>query len=857
MNKLVTIIRKPTGLFGLICRAKYKFNITLQHSKGNTLKELDSYYECLEIPLKSLDKKLCSKKDKILSAWNDLSKVEGFDQKTLEQVLFIIKESQLDPFTELINIPILVLEQPEKVIKPTAAHPRAYKGTKYQPPKLKQPKEINLQPYLCDEKNISIILEQFNVAPEKEIRFPKAFTKYLLPFLKQTNKILSFLEVFWNLRLDKKQNLLMHITRVLCLNPKLENVFKWCQIIAKQRPRRRAIFVTLLIKSGVHLLNANEQIAQYLDRFNLLTSKKYYVSRLFFFLSAIRKNINLDYIFVGFTLANKYLENYHFENLTHALPPSTESIEKIVKLFKNSEHGHERLAIHIWERCGVLIGFVDVLSSINLHLLPTELAYQYLKLYLYNDLEESIIKWAFIKEQANKLDSLLHNISREYQGKFIKVIDYFYWRWDEVSELKHGFNTICLLLERLCSAPFRKETSFAETLIYFVKFSDKPLQKILFELPNSSFLNLEKACYLQNDNRLIADGIYVLMEELSEFTVNSLLISSAMLLKIAKQLGTLNKPNRYLLANQFKQHKIMTTDFLNTPLPSAFLILENIIAGKNIFNPVSDKLKQFVKKGIDVKEQLLEHYKEQMFKDLYRTKLEILEQLIKDKLQKDYVPVIAKQDKNLDKNLDYALQFMNYIDSNQRPLKKFLKAYLRGDRDYLHKHPESQAWLKKHSYLDLNLWNQGIEFTRVSKTQGEVFIEVEKDPLEVLKMGTYVGSCLSLGGSFTYSAAAVMLDINKQVLYARNKKKQVIARQLITISDEKKLVCFGVYPIKVDKELKAMFRDYDKLFAKKLAIPLYNNDEDNNDNENDNYEISNIISKDWWDDYAWDLSIDD
>lgn len=89
------------------------------------------------------------------------------------------------------------------------------------------------------------------------------------------------------------------------------------------------------------------------------------------------------------------------------------------------------------------------------------------------------------------------------------------------------------------------------------------------------------------------------------------------------------------------------------------------------------------------------------------------------------------------------------------------------------------------------------------------------------------------------------MDVNKQVLYARNEKNEVIARQLIAISEEKKLVCFEVYPIGVDKEIKSIFRDYDVNFAKELKIDLTTNGE---------YTIENILSENWWDDYAWDLT---
>lgn len=42
MDKLIAIIRKPTGLFALVSQVKYEFKITLFNPKGNSLKELDN-----------------------------------------------------------------------------------------------------------------------------------------------------------------------------------------------------------------------------------------------------------------------------------------------------------------------------------------------------------------------------------------------------------------------------------------------------------------------------------------------------------------------------------------------------------------------------------------------------------------------------------------------------------------------------------------------------------------------------------------------------------------------------------------------------------------------------------------------
>jgi len=45
-----------------------------------------------------------------------------------------------------------------------------------------------------------------------------------------------------------------------------------------------------------------------------------------------------------------------------------------------------------------------------------------------------------------------------------------------------------------------------------------------------------------------------------------------------------------------------------------------------------------------------------------------------------------------------------------------------------------------------------------------------------------------------YSAAAVVLDVNKQVVYARNRRGSVIARQLLALSEDDRLVAYDVYP---------------------------------------------------------------
>jgi len=148
-------------------------------------------------------------------------------------------------------------------------------------------------------------------------------------------------------------------------------------------------------------------------------------------------------------------------------------------------------------------------------------------------------------------------------------------------------------------------------------------------------------------------------------------------------------------------------------------------------------------------------------------------------------------------DIKHALAMLGSIDDNFRPFRKFLKAYWENnDSNYLLNHHLSQSWLKKHPAIatKINLWMQGIVRSFSVEEFGMIEIKLETQPLEVLKMGTYVGGCLGLGGICSYSAVAVLLNINKQVLYARNQKGTIVARQLIAISELEELVCFSIYP---------------------------------------------------------------
>lgn len=200
--------------------------------------------------------------------------------------------------------------------------------------------------------------------------------------------------------------------------------------------------------------------------------------------------------------------------------------------------------------------------------------------------------------------------------------------------------------------------------------------------------------------------------------------------------------------------------------------------------------------------------------------------------------------------LEHAAALLTRAGPHRRGLRRLLRAHLRGDRDWVWRHQASRDWIRRHPALDAARWRSGITTTRVISGRGSLRLSFEQDPLEVVRLGTYVGSCLALGGVFDDDAAGIALDVNKRVIFARDEAARVVARQLVAVSEADTLVCFHVYPVGSPEPIQRAFAEYDRALAEHLGVPIHREDPDG---PGDSYAIASVLSASLWDDGAWDL----
>ncbi len=131
------------------------------------------------------------------------------------------------------------------------------------------------------------------------------------------------------------------------------------------------------------------------------------------------------------------------------------------------------------------------------------------------------------------------------------------------------------------------------------------------------------------------------------------------------------------------------------------------------------------------------------------------------------------------------------------------------------------------------------------KTGKKIIILPEFDPLEILQMGNYVvGSCLNVNGSNYWSAVVNASEVNKRTLWAKDEAGNVLARLLIAVDEDNKLVRFPIY-YTTDFSLEQFFNDYLIKLAEKCNLGV-------NGNKN---KVKTLLAKTWYSDKDVPISL--
>ncbi|HZL88908.1 MAG TPA: hypothetical protein VFB96_11085, partial [Pirellulaceae bacterium] len=153
------------------------------------------------------------------------------------------------------------------------------------------------------------------------------------------------------------------------------------------------------------------------------------------------------------------------------------------------------------------------------------------------------------------------------------------------------------------------------------------------------------------------------------------------------------------------------------------------------------------------------------------------------------------------------VRWIGKLDQSQRQmLREVGSAWNRYGGAYKFQLPQNQAWIARltASGRDPSAWMQSRGELATLAGQS-VSVSIARDPREILMMGEYFATCLSIGQSNEMSVLANAYDANKQVVFVVGKspagRRQVVARQLIAVSGDFQLLGYRCY-MAIDKQRK-------------------------------------------------------
>ena len=858
-------------------------------------------------PFRLIQKPLDDKKGKKLwQAWSSLQRVSKIDGSTVANVLALMLSTVRTPkYDEKSQLSLALLNKVEPEIhKATARHPRAYKGTKFKPPKYatsRDPidirpclfneelfrdlssrfifhwsaaKEILIDEWSLDEERLEGLFEKSNFTCHPYLRYwtpnfssnqrlHEHFAFWLLPLAKDragwANKLYN---LFHRLDLSRHPLLLASVVYLERLSIEDNALFNWSEKLVHLPGKRRISFVEELVNSAVHTMDdvslPNDVLSQLSDT---IKNDEEFNKWLCWFLRSLKLGAQASYLLNGI----KLFREFDRKELPHVTQGKEDVDFQIIsdasyQFIVEEDIASNYFVLELWELGGLLPNFCHYIGKVIHSDFHRRCKYNLLTFFHY-----------FLNEQRDKLMTAWHSFlaygldefcsrARRIEKKYhYKAADIFYDVYEGATP-KSNFTELThraiQLVDRFCKPPFHINNNGKQALSLLTEILSGLQWKRVLGFPDNVLISLERACSYANHQGLIARGLRAFINENSETFLDLWEQEPKSLIKLLLSLANL----------EYLKRRKAIRDGLSSSLSDiaraddeTLLTMLGEVGNDDLWHGLASKrLKEHVAGHLTLETNSLRGHLERLRSKAKALTIRVIGKCAKELLSSEY-----PEANDVDEAEIHAMAFPRMVWENGRILRRFLRAHWRGDNRFIRQHPKTKAWLAKHPKLNLRRWMSNFTINAKHSKFGKISLTTEKNPLEVLRMGSYARSCLGLGGGFTDSAAAALLDINKHVVYGRAESGKVVGRQLIAITEKDELAVFHIYVNEEDKELKSIFAKFDYAFAQYLGTEVLTHCRKDcptflagsdycEECEVNEYEIATILSHDWYDDEIWE-----
>ncbi|MFN0134905.1 MAG: hypothetical protein ACKVS9_02180 [Phycisphaerae bacterium] len=877
--RLLAIHRTPIGIFCVVADRVAPFvRPEPERDEQYTLPTDYTPYRVRRIPLAELPASLYPQKAAVLAAWNALGCVRDFSPIVLAKVLMVEFETTADPLAAPRDLPLFERQAPPPPPHATAAHPRAYRGTKHKPPKPGKLAPLDLRPYLCRPASEQRVLHALrphlaNALPFIDQRHPLAailrkhgetclqpfalhsqhghraqiaalpsdFRHYFLWLLRGTTMrdCAATLATYRTLDLahDHALRAAIQVAQV-----ELAANLDWRDALAALPRERRAHAVELVAEHGPHPLALQRRHMPELMQAAELSCDRVFRHRIAFCLDTIAQRKSLRYALDGFRLANDDYEWTSF-TLTSNATGVLDTVQRIINLTQLGDHS--LLGSNLWHYCGQLRGFQQMLDSAAWSRLDaTSIAALISILCSIHQVDlpalQTESKWNWALRRVAEMIEFVEAIEQPHRPRALAALRDFIGDRNDTASLRTHWPATKSLIRAYCRPPYATHERAGCVLVPLALLSRENVARIC-DAPQRSWRALDRATRRDNESEQVYSAISTLTNELPQLVVEGFVAAPRTLFDAARTIAVMHRQTRVRLIAAF----LRTALARMSPASDASSLVRTIDAqlppGRT--NAISKRLRDHVAGQVRLSATQLERDLNRVRAAWPEIQLAALDHLAMQQISGDWPQIPA------DAKSRHAVLMLHDIDEHRRGMRRLLRAYFEGKPDYAETHPASLRWFAAHPRLDAPNWLAGHCERFETQSSGTLELRLERDPLEALRLGSYFGTCLGLGGMMNQSAAAVVLDVNKQVIYARDCGGRVVARQLIAVAEDDRLICFAVYPKSAPADVRAAFKLYDEQLAAHLGISLHRPHSDKSP-----YTVAEILSQYCWDDDAWDFS---
>lgn len=762
----------------------------------------------------------------------------------------------------------------------TAAHPRAFRGTKFRPPKAPVV-ALDLHAWMADDRLLDGFFARHDFArwpvlgPDgkplmidaghvgtptvaallarqgigEDANLPLIFRRHFLWLLRTgpAKVHIAWLRLWRALGAPPQGELLAMLARLCALDTK---AYGWGELALNLPQARQPAFLKRVLQHNSYRLPCSQLSAGQLIAFDALSSDDaHFDAYLDVALDNLKRGVTIAYTLIGCQLPRS---SHNVESSIGGLRATAHTSEvpvaDIWRMLACVGDDGAHWARSTWESCAMQSGYARILSETNWESLTSAAADRWLWLFHIRewDFENPklrVAQWQVRLGMFPELHRHLLELPRERQEKFARMLCDYVCGWDDPVTLQGSWPVLLPILASLSRPPFlARETGDLFLSSMAISLSAAGWQQ-LAATPAQTWRAIERACRRDNDTTLIRRGIAGVTEALPDFVLRALACAPKRLMRSMSLIGCLE----YNARRRFLAQAARTSWFANqwgemTAMDACSRILA-LCVEYGIDSPLPRRLRDHLAGILTLSEAQLVRHCGVTLARLPSTQLAALDAMVWLQIDGPF------NLRNQSAAAHHAVRLHASIDGgNKKTLRRFLLGYAQGGVHAYLDHPLNRAWYARHPCINAAVW--GTDTVRHVVGDGAIKIAIETDPLEILMLGSYVGSCLGLGGLMEHSTVACLVDANKQVAYARDANGRVVARQLLAIDERDRLVCFAVYPDTKDAALRQAFKEFNTALANTLAVDIYR------DGDGESYEVKIILAIEWWDDGQWHTSED-